>query len=55
MPTWMIEPPAAQLDIREPPRLSREALNDLRRLLDVALSLLEDAAGVRTSGDGAAR
>jgi hypothetical protein len=55
MPTWMIEPPAAQLDIHEPPRFSREALNDLRRVLDVALSLLDDAVGVRTSRDGAAR
>jgi hypothetical protein len=48
----MIEPPAAQLDIREPPRFSQESLNDLRRLLDVALSVLNDAAIASTCRDG---
>jgi hypothetical protein len=44
----MIEPSAAQRDIHEPPRISREALNDLRRVIDTALSLINDATLDRT-------
>ena len=42
IPAWMLEPPAAQLDIRVPPRLSYECLLDLRGALDVALRMLNE-------------
>jgi hypothetical protein len=51
MPAWMSEPSAAQFDIHEPPRFSRESLNDLRRVLDAILSQLDDAARKRPCRD----
>jgi hypothetical protein len=54
LPAWMSEPSAAQLDIHEPPRFSRESLNDLRRVLDVTLSQLDDATTASTCRDGGA-
>ena len=54
IPTWMIEPQAAQLDIHEPPRFSLECLADLRRVLDVALRVLDDAATVSAHCDESA-
>jgi hypothetical protein len=51
MPAWMSEPSAAQFDIHEPPRFSRESLNNLRRVLDAILSQLDDAARTRTCRD----
>jgi hypothetical protein len=38
IPTWMIEPWAATLDLHEPPRFSRQCLRELRHMVDVALS-----------------
>lgn len=52
IPAWMLEPSTAQLDVHEPPRFSKESLDDLRRVLDVALSLLDDAAIASTCRDG---
>jgi hypothetical protein len=52
IPTWMIDPLAARLDIHVPPRLSHECLADLRRILDVALSVLSDATTASAQSEG---
>jgi hypothetical protein len=49
----MLEPQLAErLDIHEPPRLSRECLNELREFLTVALAAL--AAASATDPDSGA-
>ena len=53
IPAWMIEPQAAQLDVHEPPRFSRQCLNELRHFVSVALSAF-DAAATSTDQDGGA-
>jgi hypothetical protein len=50
----MIEPQAAaQLDVHEPPRFSRQCLNELRHFVTVSLSAL-DAATSTDQDRGAA-
>jgi hypothetical protein len=49
----MIEPQAVQLGLHEPPRFSLQSLNELHRLLAVALSVL-DAAKSSHQDEGAA-
>jgi hypothetical protein len=49
----MIEPQASQLDVHEPPRFSRQCLNELRHFVAVTLSALE-AAATPTDQDGGA-
>jgi len=54
IPIWMIEPHAAQLDLRDPPRLSLQCLTELRHLLDTILLTLEaDVTPTPTNGGGA--
>jgi hypothetical protein len=51
----MLEPQLAdRLDVHEPPRLSRECLNELREFLTVALGALEAAASATDPDSGAA-
>jgi hypothetical protein len=55
VPTWMLEPQLAErLDIHEPPRLSRECLNELREFVTVALAALEAAASATDPDSGGA-
>jgi hypothetical protein len=54
IPAWMIEPQAAQLELHDPPRLSEQCLKELRRVLDVALSVLDRPATAGAADDGGA-
>jgi hypothetical protein len=46
----MIDPLAAELDIRVPPRLSYGCLVDLRRVLDTVLRTLSDQSSPAVPG-----
>jgi hypothetical protein len=54
LPTWVLEPEAAQLNLRDPPRLSSESLKALRHFVTVTLYALESTGSSAHHDTGAA-
>src|SRR5262249_27097494 len=50
LPTWMADPAAEELRVVQVPRISREALIELRHIVDAAV--LSGAGPTRDGGDG---
>lgn len=50
VPAWMMEPQAAQLDLRDPPRISLTSLRELQRLLAVLQSMWDASQPGQDSG-----
>lgn len=50
VPAWMLEPQAAQLDLRDPPRIALTSLRELQRLLAVLQSMWDASQPRHDSG-----
>ena len=54
LPSWMIEPQAEQIDLRDPPRISRQSLQELRQFIAAVLCAFDSVANPNESKNGAA-